>query len=90
MLTPFDEYPTDQSPQPITRSAASHPDFYDRFWFNCFRVESATIRLPAVVRAPWGGQQGIGVPETVVVEPHYSSRLTRLLDGAPPDVDVAG
>jgi hypothetical protein len=37
MLTPFDEYPVHQSPEPIARPAAGHPDFYDRFWFSGFR-----------------------------------------------------
>jgi len=39
MLTPFDEYPVHQSPEPIARPAAGHPDFYDRFWFSGFRED---------------------------------------------------
>lgn len=39
MLTPFDEYPVHQSPEPIARPAAGHPDFYDRYWFSGFRED---------------------------------------------------
>lgn len=48
-------------------------------------LEPANIHVQQVVRAAWGDRQGIGVLETVVIGPHHPSRLTGLLDGAPPD-----
>jgi hypothetical protein len=37
MLTPLDEYPVHQTPQPVAHAGDGHPDFYDRYWFNGFR-----------------------------------------------------
>lgn len=34
MLTPFDDYPIHQLAVPLAQAGNSHPDFYDRFWFN--------------------------------------------------------
>ena len=34
MLTPFDDYPVHQTPEPITHPATGDPNHYDRYFFN--------------------------------------------------------
>lgn len=42
LLSPADEYPIHQTPEPIA-TAGSDPNFYDRFWFNAFDASGQTV-----------------------------------------------
>jgi len=37
-ITPFDDYPVHQTPQPIAHPASGDPNHYDRYWFNGYSV----------------------------------------------------
>ena len=39
MLSPLDDYPIHQVPEPIRRVGTSDRNFYDRYYFNCMPVE---------------------------------------------------
>ncbi len=40
MLIPFDDYPVHQTALPLAHAGASHPDHYDRFWFNGYTEDT--------------------------------------------------
>ncbi len=37
---PFDDYPVHQTVLPLAHAGGSHPDFYDRFFFNGYTEDS--------------------------------------------------
>jgi hypothetical protein len=39
MLTPFDDYPIHQTPLPLAHPGTSHPDQYDRYFFNGYDLD---------------------------------------------------
>jgi hypothetical protein len=39
-ITPFDDYPVHQTPQPIAHPVSGDPNHYDRYWFNGFSVDA--------------------------------------------------
>jgi hypothetical protein len=41
MLSPLDDYPVHQVPQPVRRVATSDRNFYDRYYFNCMPAPSS-------------------------------------------------
>lgn len=47
LLSAADEYPVHQSPEPIA-VAGSDPNFYDRFWFNCFSPDGQSLAAVAM------------------------------------------
>lgn len=40
MLTPFDDYPVHQTPEPIAQPASGDRNVYDRYFFNGYRLDS--------------------------------------------------
>ena len=38
-ITPFDDYPVHQTPQPIAHPVSGDPNHYDRYWFNGYSVD---------------------------------------------------
>ena len=40
MLIPFDDYPIHQTALPLAQAGGSHPDHYDRFWFNGYTEDT--------------------------------------------------
>lgn len=40
VLIPLDDYPVHQTPLPLAQAGGSHPDFYDRFFFNGYTEDT--------------------------------------------------
>ena len=48
MLTPFDDYPIHQIPDPIDRVATSDRNFYDRYYFSMHDLKGEVFLVVAL------------------------------------------
>lgn len=74
MLSPLDDYPIHQVPEPIRRVGTSDRNFYDRYYFNCMPVgagvEPASEPHPPFLIMGMGEYPNLGVADAFAVVLH--------------------
>src|SRR6266508_731634 len=69
MLSPLDDYPIHQVPQPVRRVCTSDRNFYDRYYFNCMSTEGAPDGDPFLIMG-MGQYPNLGVADAFAVVVH--------------------
>jgi hypothetical protein len=71
MLSPLDDYPIHQIPEPIRRVGTSDRNFYDRYYFNCMAIgdEPGSDDTPFLIMG-MGQYPNLGVADAFAVVVH--------------------
>ncbi len=70
MLSPADDLPIHQAPEPIRRPATSDRNFYDRYYVNCFPIGSPEVADDLFLVIGMGQYPNLGVADAFALVRH--------------------